>query len=337
MAVTMQEVAEKAGVSRSAVSFVFNKKYSKRVNEEAVSAILKTAKELNYYPHAAGRSLVTNKSYTIGAALYSFDYIKLGYFATIIAGMEQVLGRHDYNLQFCITDKEPLKERRNLYFMRKVKSCCVDGLIIIDQASEDKDILELKKMDVPFVLIDRDIPGEDVNCVLVDNNAGMFEATEHLIKSGHKRIALVLETLGFYKDREMLKGYKSALHKFGLDYDKDLLRETLNVIEIGKIIDGLLGLSSPPTGLLFASDKLAVHSYKAIKNRGLRIPEDIAIIGFDDEDFNTVVEPPLSSVRVPLSKLGEMATDTLLKFIERVEVKPHKRILAPQLIIRGST
>ena len=339
MAVTQEQVAIKAGVSRSAVSQVINNRHGNRISEEMYASILKVAEELGYQPHAIGRSLVTNKAYTIGLALYSFDYIKVGYFAAIIGGMEKVLGRKDYNLQVCITDKQPVKESRNLYFMKKVKSLCVDGLIIVDQAVEDKDILELKNTGVPFILVDREIQGEELNYVLVDNTAGMFEATEYLIKSGHRRIGFMLEkqTPRFYKDIEMLKGYKLALHKWGLNYDENLIGEPPSLCETSKIIDGLLKLSSPPTALLFAADKAAVHSYRIIKKKGLRIPEDIAIIGYDDEDFDIVVEPQLSSVHVPLSEIGEIATDMLLNIIEGEQVKPCKRVLSPKLIIRESS
>lgn len=337
MTVTQEQVAVKAGVSRSAVSLVINDKHENHISEEMRTSILKAAEELGYQRHAIGRSLVENKAYTVGLALYSFDYIKLGYFAAIISGMEQVLGLKDYNLQVCITDKQPIKERQNLYFMKKVRSLCVDGLIIVDQSIEDKEILELKNMGVPFVLVDREIPGEDLNCVLVDNTTGIFKATEHFIKSGHKRIGLVLETLKFYKDREMLKGYKIALDRYGLDYDENLLKETKSPLEAGKVVDSLLELSSPPTALLFTADKVAIHSYKTIKDRGLRIPEDIALIGYDDEEFDTIMEPPLSSVHVPLSELGEIATDMLLGIIEGELVEPRRKILSPMLIIRGSS
>jgi len=336
--VTITDIAREARVSPATVSYILNNKQLNRISEETRKRVLEAARRLNYHPHASARGLVSNKTQSISVAVYDIDYITDLYFSTIFSGISHMVGVYDYNLHFTITNKKAKGGRKNLFFMRKVLERRVDGVIIIDQAISDGDILELKEINIPFVLIDRDIPGQNIYCVLTDNRKGIFEATKHLIKSGHRRIAFVTEPLKFYKIKEMLEGYKTALANHGIQYDRTLVRESVGAEKVTKnSIEELLNLSPKITAIISSSDKIALQILKIIKSLGLKIPEDIALVGYNDEPTIAYTEPHLTTVKVPLQKMGELAGEILLNLINGKEIKNNRVILAPQLIVRESS
>ena len=162
MKIYMEEIARRAEVTQPTVSYVLNNKWKeKRISSEVKDKILRIAKELDYYPHTIARGLASKKTHNIGIALRSIEYLTEMYFGTIIQGVTYQVGLHDYNMQIEVTDASN-ESAKNLYLMKKVKEKTVDGIIILDQAVSDSEIIKLKDMNVPFVLVDRYMPGVNV-------------------------------------------------------------------------------------------------------------------------------------------------------------------------------
>jgi len=339
MSITINDVAREAGVSAATVSYILNQKQLNWISDKTRHKVLKTVKKLNYHPHAAARGLASKRTQAIGVAVNDIDYLGLLYFSVIISGISRIVGNYDYNLHFTITNKKAKGNKKNLFFMRKVAEKRLDGLIIIDQRIGDQDIMELKKRGFPFVLIDRDIPNQGINAVLTDNKEGIFQATEHLIKLGHKRIGFIVESMKSYKSKEMLAGYRLALSQYGLKYDKLMLRKTFPTLKKAyKETEELLRLPQRPTAIITSSDIIALQVLAAIKNNGLNVPQDIALVSYNDEPAIAHVEPQLTVVKVPLKKMGELAAETLFNIINTDKTTEERRILLkPELVIRKSS
>jgi len=339
MDITINDVAREARVSAATVSYVLNQKKLDRITTGTRRRVLKAAKKLNYYPHASARGLASNKTQSIGVSINKIDFLSFLYFSVIIGGISRVVGDYDYNLHFTITDNKAKGSRKNLFFMRKVAERRLDGLIIIDQWIGDEDIMELKKRRFPFVLIDRDIPGEEINSVGTDNKEGILQATEHLIRLGHKRIGFILEVMKFYKIKEMLAGYRLALSRHGLKYERGLVKESApNMEKAYKRTEELLRLPQRPTAIITSSDKIALQALTAIKDNGLRVPQDMALVGYNDEPLIAQLEPQLSTVKVPLQEMGKIATEILFNIINNGKmVKEPRILLKPELVVRKSS
>lgn len=357
MGVTIADIAKKARVSLSTVSCALNN--NPGVGKEKRERIFQIARELDFHHNIIAKGLALNKTHNIGIALYSVDYLIEPYFAIIVGGIARQVGLHDYNMQFTVTNKKDHESDRNLSFIRKIKQRCLDGLIIIDQVVSIKDILWLKERGVPFVLVDRFIPGKKVNCVKVDNEEGIFELTEYLIALGHKRVAFILETLryseNFSKCLEMHRGYKQALSKHGLVEDRNLLvgmldktvrrREgcltanktsELRVEQVHFYVNQILALSKPPTAIMCGSDQITVNVLKVLKEKGIRVPGDIALTGYNDDPGFVHLEPTLTTVRTPLRAMGEYAAKMLFNLINDSKVTQPQIVLKPELVVRDS-
>ena len=339
MNITLSAVAEKAGVSTATVSYVLNNRRLNRISDKTRREVLKTVKKMNYSPNASARSLALNKTQSIGVGLYNTNYIMDPYFSTIINSVCHIAGDYNYNLHFTITDKKMKGGRKNLHYMRKIDEKYLDGLIIIDQCISNKDILELKKINFPFVLMDRDIPGQKINCVMTDNREGIFKATEHLIKLGHQKIGFMVEAMKFYRVKEMLKGYKQALNQYDLAYEKSYVRESSREKQkLAETVEELMQLPQRPTAIITSCDQIAMETLMLLKNKGLSIPRDMALIGYDDNPLNTYAEPSLTTVRVPIQKMGELAAERLIGVINNENITEKRRIvLKPELVIRKSS
>lgn len=334
---TMTDVAIEAKVSHSTVSRVLNSKTEDiKISQNTVQNVLKAASKLNYHPNAIARGLVVNKSHAIGVALLDIHYMRFLPFATIIGGIGDVVGSHDYNLQFCTTTKEG--KNANHYFMKRWLEKRVDGIVIIDQCIPDDEILHLKDSGVPFVLFDRDIPGEEINCVVMDNEGGAFQATEHFIKTGHKRIGFLFAgEPHWYIGIEKLKGYKKALYMNSLNYDKELVFSgEFSEGRTSQVLKKLMALPSRPTALLTTDDTTGVSIIKAANTMGIKVPDDLAVIGFQEEPIGNIISPALTSVRTPIEKSGELAAEMLFELLDGEKLKDNRIVLGTKLIIKKS-
>lgn len=254
----------------------------------------------------------------------------------IIAGVGEYTWKHDATLNMIgVEDDEASTYLRSL-----VEERAADGVLLRvanDLREEHLDILE--QAGFPYVVIKRRIPGRKMNCVISDDVVGARMATSHLLDLGYERIGFVCAKPGVMLGRERLKGYRAALAERGVGFDETLVRhEPYFTSEMGcRGVRSLLEMSSPPEAIFVASDTMALGGYGAARDLGLEIPDDLALVGYDDIAPAAVLQPPLTTIRTSFYDFGAMAAELLLELIDGKELAPQQRTIHPALIIRGST
>lgn len=225
-------------------------------------------------------------------------------------------------------------------FLQRVIAQKLNGILIKTRLNiQYQDIKMLEEANLPYVVIKRHIPGQDINCVISDDVKGAFQATEHLILLGHRRIGLINgmpDAIIIWQDR--MKGYRKALEKHNIQFDDRLVCENDNFLEEGgyQCMNKLLGLKRCPTAVFIAGDSMAIGAYKVIKRKGLKIPEDIAIVGYDDIELASMLDPPLTTVKTSLFEFGQRSVELLLDIINEEHPIARKAVIEPILVIRRS-
>lgn len=330
MRVTIKDVAKKVGVTPATVSMVINN--NPKISQKTREKVLEAIKEMNYHPNYIGRSLVKGKTNNIG--------VVASFFASLFAlesvrGIEQVLRNTQYNLILYSTRGLEEKEAdllQRIYYERRA-----DGLIIISLKADINIVKEFKKEGVPIVFIEELVEGAPT--VKFNNIKGAFIATEYLIKKGRKNIALVVGDKGLNAE-ERVKGYREALNKYGLQYNEDNVINVLNYsFEEGEeILDIILEKGGKIDGVFCgAGDITAIGIMDAAKNKGVRIPDDIGIIGYDDIYISNLTTPSLTTVRQPIMQMGMRSFELLLEMLDG-KIDSDNKIISfePELIIRDS-
>lgn len=332
MAVTLNDVAEQAGVSVSTVSRVLNRKATKyRISADTEAVILQAAEELGYKANHLARGLRLKKTHTIG--LIAPD-ISNPFFAYVIKQVQHIAHGLGYSLVVCNTDEnlEMEVEQVNLLYRKRV-----DGLIAMPVGQQYDHFEEWMGRDVPLVMLDRCFDALSVDSVVVDNYRGAYQATEHLISFGHERIALVQGLPGTYTNTARLQGYRDALSAHGVEVDEALVvggdfRRERGYIET-KL---LLGLDPAPTAIFATGDLITLGALQAIYEEGLSIPDDVSLLSFDDFDFASFLRCPLTTVQQPKEAMGEMAVKLLVERLDNGEKERRRIVLQPKLIVRES-
>lgn len=337
MGVTIRDVAKLAGVAVSTASLALNNK--KRVSEVTRKKVIEAARKLNYHPSSIARRFALNKTHTVAlCAFISRKHPLGGFYMPIIQGIIDVVNTNGYSFQLDIRGEyqNSLTKRETLAKLARHKM--VDGILILSHwPLSVKEVLDLEQMKFPYVMVDGHIPGIEVNCVEVDNFGGALKAVEYLIGLGHKRIGFITGPPDQQSSGERIKGFQEALRKNGIDYDKSLIYTGDFHKKSGyEGMKYLLNLPSPPSAVFFANDNMALAAMKLIKEKGLRIPEDISIVGFDDIEAASQLDPPLTTVKQPLYKMGEEAAKLLFTLLNNEKNSPQKIILDTQLVIRNS-
>ncbi len=328
---TLEEIAKLAGVSRSTVSRVIND--HPNVRPEVRERVWQVIREVGYQPHAAARSLATNRTQVLGLIIPQAvtTLFTDPFFPHLIQGMAEACNAHRYHLMLSLftgrTDQESL-------YRRVLRSGTLDGVVVASTTLDDPLIPRLLQEKLPFVSVGRHREAA-VSYVDVDNVAGARQAVEHLLRQGHRRIATVTGPLAMMAGRDRLEGYRQALEARGVPVDDALIAEGDFTEEGGRMAMQRL-LPHRPTAVFVASDTMAVGAMKAIKEAGLRIPEDVAVVGFDDLPVASIVEPALTTVRQPIERLGATAVEVLIGLIEQQAEAPQHVILPTQLVIRAS-
>jgi DNA-binding LacI/PurR family transcriptional regulator len=329
-----QDVATLAGVSRTTVSFVLNDVPGVKISEETRQRVLQAARELNYYPTAAARSLASGKTRRVALILgQSKERLAADAFLpTFLQGITASVNRRNYLLMVQMAEAVPSHEA----YTRLIREQQVDGLILSGPRSDDALLDELAEDDFPLILHGR-LEGSGLPWVDVDNKAGGYLATSHLIGLDHHRIGFISNApLSYAGAYERFAGYKAALGEHDIPFDDDLVRTAVFVPQSGHTaMEALLALPDRPTAVFAASDVVALGAMSAIQDSGLKVPQDIAIIGFDDIFLAAHACPPLSTVRVPAYGLGWTAADVLITLIEGDE-EVSSVTLETELIIRES-
>ena len=333
MPLTLEEIAELTGVSRSTVSRVVNEQPN--VRDQVRERVWQVVQQTGYQPHAAARSLVTRRTHIIGTIIPE-AVTKLftdPFFPLLLFGVTETCNAHKYHLMLSLfngpADQEEL-------YRRIVGGGNLDGVLVASAHVDDPLFPKLLQDGVPFVLVGRH-PDERVNYVDVDNVGGARMAVEHLIRLGHTRIATITGPASMAHGEDRLVGYRQALEAHHLPVDEKLIVEGDYTEPSGSMGAQRL-LPASPTAIFAASDMMAIGALKALREAGLRLPDDIALVGFDDLQIAAAVEPALTTVRQPIERLGSMAVDLLLDLIANSPngQSPVRMILPTQLVVRAS-
>ncbi len=331
--VSLKDIAQKVGVSTALVSYVLNNQKQDRINKEVAQRIRNTAKELNYRTNLIARSLKTNKTFTIGLIVAD---ISNPYFSSLARIIEDEADKYNYTVVFGSSDEDAQKSGKliDVFLNRHV-----DGLIIAPAQATTEQILSLQQQDIPFVLIDRYFPNCKTNHVALDDYKAAYTAVKHLIDRGYKRIGMISYDSQLFNLQERKRGYLAALKDNTIPHKKNWLRElgsgpVRQAVE--KSLQELLSLTQPVDAILFASNTIALHGLKHINTMGIRVPEELAIVSFDETEAFDLFYAPLTYIKQPLLEMGQMATRILLESIGRNN-KITQVNLEGELIIRQST
>lgn len=335
MTVTIKDVARQAGVNPSTVSRVIAD--NPRISAKTKEKVLKVMEEMDFHPNAIARSLASRSTKTIGAIMpHSTEQFFVNpFFTEVMRGIGVSALKRGYNVLFSTGSNSEEEYRAT---SRLVNEKRVDGLILLTSRTEDKTIETLRKNRFPFVVVGKPFNMEDVNWVDNDNQEAGYQATEHLIELGHKRIGFIGGEFTYVFMGERFKGYKKALDSYGIKFSKELLSLGEFVEEGGyNASKKLIEQKNRPTAIVVADDLMAFGAMRAIKAQGLSIPDDISIIGFNDTPLASYVDPPLSSMQIFVYDLGYNASETLINQLEEPDGNKKHIIIPTSLKVRRST
>jgi LacI family transcriptional regulator len=327
---TIKDISRLANVSTAAVSMVINGNYSS-VSDTTRDKILSIAKELDYKPNWLARGLAKNKTNILGLILPD---VTNPFFATLAKGVEYKAAQQGYNVILCNTDDSIEKE---VTYIEVLSQYNVAGVIITSAPiSDNKHIMKLLKKNTPIVSIDRNVSPE-IYSVYVDNFRGTYAAAEYLIKNGHSKLAFIGGDVSIKTPNQRLKGYLQALRDNNLQEDRSLVYIGNYHPESGyKAAKELLNKRLKFTGIVCANDLMAFGAIKALKEKGLHVPEEVSVIGFDDIYLSSLFEPSLTTIRQPVYDMGSHAVDVMIKLIKGQTVNEKVKYFGPELIERDS-
>jgi len=327
---TMREIAKIAGVSHMTVSrALYN---DPRIREETKKRILDLADKLNYRPVARARPFASRKSNLIGLVVSD---ISNPFCAELARGIEDKAHEEGYNVIFCSTDNKP--ERMESY-VHLMMDAGVDAFIFASTRLREPVVEKLIDERFPLVLVNRKLRGETCNYVVLNNMKGAYEITEHLINLGYRKIAIITGPSNFFTGLERLKGYQQALKDHGIEFDDNYVIQGYFTREMGyKGTKELLTMEERPEAIFAGNDYVAMGVIDAVEELGLRIPEEIALVGFDDTAFASNQRIRLTTVSQRTYEMGNLGVQILIDYIERKETDyTHRVVLEPRLVIRES-
>jgi len=334
MRVTITDVAKIAGVSKSTVSRIINGNLDQNT-EETVKRVLKVIEELDYKPNALARGLKLTKTNIIGIILSN---LQNPFWTNVLDGVEDTCHSLGYNLMIFNSNENAELEAEHLrsFDMRQL-----DGMIVNPTLKNMELYQKLNSKGFPFVSINRKIYGMDVNTVTVDNIKGARLALNHLITSGRKRIAIFLYSPeGISPRLERLEGYYQALKENGIKIDSNLIRFIPEQKgEVVPVVQSLLAGHDPPDAIFSTNNLMTLEILEGIKKINLKIPDDIALVGYDETVWSKHLNPPLTTVKQPGYEMGGIAAKRLIQLIESPNddsLNPEVVSLEPFLIIRDS-
>jgi DNA-binding LacI/PurR family transcriptional regulator len=327
----LADVAALAGVSPATVSRVVNR--SPLVNGETRVRVEAAIAKLGYRPSRVARRLRVERGRSGLVALLIPD-LQNPFFADVARGVEDVAQREGFTVLLGNSDEDAEKEARYLEVMRAES---VDGVILPPVSGKDPAALALAQSGVPMVCIDRRLPRAKVDTVVIDNARGAYDAVEHLVGLGHRRIGFIEGRPEISTSQERLEGYRRAMADHDLSLDPALVRVGDSRQESGQQLAGqLLDAPERPTALLVGNNLMTLGALAAIHARGLAIPHDVAIIGYDDMPWAPALDPPLTAVRQPGYELGTRAMELLLQRIRDPKRSTTVVVLDPELVVRRS-
>ncbi len=326
---TMKQVALQAGVSVATVSRVLNN--HSRVDPTLRERVVRAMTMLNYQPNRVAQRLRAGAGGVIGLIISD---IENPFFVSVVRGVEDMAYEHGISVLLCNSDENPAKQQMYIGVM---KAEDVAGLIITPNVETDATIGALLDSKMAVVFMDRSVHGVEVDNVTVDSAGGTREAVQHLINLGHRRIGMISGTSLISTGRERYEAFLATLQMAGIRSEPELIRSGRFRQEDGyQLTMSLLNLTTPPTAIFAANNMLALGTLQALHERGKRIPEDMAVVGFDDLPWAGSLWPPLTTVAQPTYQLGHEAARLLLRRIAEPTAPIESVVLKTQLMIRRS-
>jgi LacI family transcriptional regulator len=334
MSPTLEEVARLAGVSRSTVSRVINN--HPNVRTEKRERVWQVIRKSGYQPHAVARSLVTNRTQIVGMVIPEAvtRLFTDPFFPILLRGATDACNAHRYQLMLSLFAASANQQEM---YQNLLGNGYLDGVIVASASLDDPLISNLVHDRVPFVSVGRH-PNRQVHFVDVDNFGGARMAVEHLIRLGHQRIATITGPLDMAHGQDRLEGYHQALATHRIPVEEDLIVEG-DFTESSGMASMQRLLPADPTAVFVASDTMAVGALKALRQAGREVPQEIALVSFDDIPIASAIEPGLTTVRQPIERMGSMAVEVLLSLVEsspEEEAPVHRIVLPTELVVRAS-
>jgi LacI family transcriptional regulator, galactose operon repressor len=332
MALTLEDIARRSGSSRSTVSRVING--DSNVSDATRKKIMEVIKEVNFQPNMAARGLAVGRVNVVGlvipmgvSAIFTDPFFPL-----LIQGVSSECNALDYSVMLWLA--EPEYERRMISKM--MYNGLVDGVIVSSMLMDDPIVKALAIGTLPFILIGRHPTNENVSYVDMDNLKSAFNAVQHLINMGRQRVATISGPGNMIVGQDRLQGYKDALVQNQIPLEESLIVEG-DFTEEGGYQAMLSLLAGQPDAVFVASDSMAMGAMRAIQAKGLRIPQDVALIGFDDIATSCRLTPTLSTVRQPIQEMGAKAAAAIIDRIHHPDRQPKKIVMESSLVLREST
>ncbi|MGN7941566.1 LacI family DNA-binding transcriptional regulator [Virgibacillus sp. 6R] len=328
MAVTIKDIAKIANVSHTTVSRALNN--SPLIKEKTKKKIMEIAKELNYSPDVHARSLVLQKSYTIGLFFTSLSNgTSSSFLAETIKGINDVI---DKNYHIVIRGTEDYHD------YSAISSKRFDGIILMSQSDADNPFIDdVVKKEIPLVVLNRHVEHENIVNILSNDREGAFQAANLFIEFGHTNIAIIEGTSQFRSSKERKSGFIQALKAKKIPVRSDYMVQANYDMESGyEAMKRLLVLQQPPTAVFCSNDDMAIGAMKAIYEAGLTVPNDMSIIGFDDIGFSQYTIPALTTVKRPIEKISQVGAEKLMAMIEKEKSQKNSCFLPTHLVKRQS-
>jgi LacI family transcriptional regulator len=325
--ITIREVAQHAQVSVTTVSHVING--TRFVSEEAKARVQAAIAALHYVPSAVARSLKSSRTHTVGMMIPNNSN---PYFAEIIRGIEDTCFAAGFNVILCNSDDDPHKQAA---YVRVLSEKQVDGLIVLSSGGDPELLDTLRGASMPQVVVDREIDDLAADLVEVDHEGGARLAVEHLVGLGHARIACIAGPLALSPARQRVQGWRSALQAAGLACDDALVADGAFTAAGGFAAMRAL-LAHRPSAVFASNDLMAIGAICAAAEAGLRVPQDLSMIGFDDIALAAYSNPPLTTIAQPKHQTGELAAQLLMQRIAQPGRPLQREILRPSLVLRRS-
>ena len=326
---TIRDVAKKAGVSVATVSRVINNK--DKVSEKTEQTVRQAIKELSYQPNSIARSLSSRKSNIVALIVPS---INNSFFPEVARAVEDIAQLNGYKVFLCNTDDS---REKLVDYLDSLGSQFVDGLIIDSHNITREDLSDLSRLGIPVVMIDRVIDDGDYTSITVDNRAGGRLATEHLLEVGCKKIAHVQGPKNEMNSVQRMWGYRDKVSKFPWFDESWIANAEFSVKSGYQATKELLMRHEDIDGVFASNDLIAIGALKAAHEWGKKIPNELAIVGFDGIDMSELTVPGITTIQQPIYQIGELAMQELLSQIKNSNVKPKKYTLDIELVIREST
>lgn len=332
---TSRDVAKLAHVSRTTVSFILNNVPGVSISAATRKRVLDAAKKLNYSPNVAGKKLVSGKSYTIGLVLCQSpeQIFTDAFLPQVILGVEQAAIQQGFHVLL-----KPVDPNDTGGYARLITENHVDGIFLSGPRQDDRALMDLHRQRVPIMLMGQ-LPDTDIPFVDVDATAGAELAVTHLIEHGHQCIGMITNApLDYTSAQQRRDGYLKALRRAKLHTSKTFIKEGNYTPASGfEAMKSLLQVTPCPTAVFVASDVVAIGAILAIKEAGLRIPRDMAVVGFDDIPLAEFYDPPLTTIHLPAFGLGWAGGERLIRIIQGEGLNDASLLLESKLITRQSS